>query len=130
MPLPLSGALPLPLPLRKSGSGGLKSRRSREEKAPEGCPGVGGRRGVVPGAPTGSTPGVGFQGGGRSTASSVGRSGSASRRGVLLRGVGSGVVLGKSGTTYVEAEPAGKGGGTGAAGEMRSGGGGSRRCGR
>ena len=99
LPLPLSGALPLPLPLCKSGSGGLKSRMSREDKAPEECPGVGGRRGVVPGAPTGSTPGGGFQGGGRSPGSSVGRRESVSRRGVLLRGVGSGVVPGKSGTT-------------------------------
>ena len=124
LPLPLSGALPLLLPLRKSGSGGLKSRRSREDKAPEECPGAGGRRGVVPGAPTGSTPGEGFQGGGRSPASSVVRSESCSRRGVLLRGVGPGVVIGKSGTTNAEAEPAGKGGGTGAAGENGSGGGG------
>ena len=87
-------------------------------------PGAGGRRGVVPGAPTGSTPGEGFQGGGLSAASSVGRSESDSRRGVLLRGVGSGAVPGKSGTTYVGAEPVGKGGGTGAAGEKGSGGGG------
>ena len=83
-----------------------------------------GRRGVVPGAPTGSTPGEGFQGGGRSAASSVGRSEPDSRRGVLLRGVGSGAVSGMSGTIYVVTEPLGKGGGTGAAGEKGSGGGG------
>ena len=77
----------------------------------------------MPGTSTGSTPGEGFQGGGRSPASSVVRSESCSRRGVLLRDVGPGVVIGKSGTTNVEAEPAGKGGGTGAAGENGSGGG-------
>ena len=94
------------------------------EKAPEECPGVGGRRGVVPGAPTGSMPGRGFHGGGRSPGSRVGRRESGSRRGVLLRGVGSEVVLGKSWITYVEAEPTGNGGGTGAAGERGRGGGG------
>ena len=64
---------------------------------PEERPGAGGRRGVVPGAPTGSMPGAGFQGGGRSPGSRVGRTESGSRRGVLLRGVGSEVVLGTSG---------------------------------
>ena len=39
----------------------------------------------------------------------------------LERGVGSEVVLGKSEITYVEAEPAGNGGGTEAAGERRRG---------
>ena len=68
----------------------------------------------MPGAPTGSTPGEGFQGGGRSAASSVGRNESDSRRGVRLRGDGSGVVSGiVSGIMCTEAEPLGKGGGTG-----------------
>ena len=62
LPLPLSGALPLPLPLAMSESGGLKSRISREREVPVAVPGVGGRRGVVPGAPTGSTPAWGSQG--------------------------------------------------------------------
>ena len=48
--------LPLPLPLAMSGSGGLKSLISRERKGSVAVPGVEGRRGVVPGAPTGSTP--------------------------------------------------------------------------
>ena len=43
--------LPLPLPLAMSGSGGLKSLISRERKGSVAVPGVGGRRGVVPGAP-------------------------------------------------------------------------------
>ena len=73
-------------------------------------------------APTGSTPEEGFQGG--RAASSVGRSESDSRRGVLLRGVGSDAVSGVSGTIYVVTETLGKRGGTGAAGEMGSGGGG------
>ena len=72
------------------------------------------------------------EGGGRAGSthggSKVGRRESVSRRGVLLRGVGSGVgsgvVPGKSGTTQVVAEPTGNGGGTGAAGEMGRGGGG------
>ena len=83
---------------------------SRGERALEECPGAGGRRGV----PTGSMPGEGFHGGGRSPGSRVGRTESGSRRGVLLRGVGSAVVLGTSGN----------GGGTGAAGESGRGGGG------
>ena len=58
--LPLSGALPLPLPLAMSGSGGLKSRISREREAPVAVTGVEGRRGVAPGAPTGSTPAWGW----------------------------------------------------------------------
>ena len=69
-------------------------------------------------------PGAGFHGGGRSPGSRVGRTESASRRGVLLRGVGSAVVLGTSGVTYVEAHLTGNGGGTGAAGESGRGGGG------
>ena len=97
---------------------------SRGERALEESPGAGGRRGVVPGAPTGSMPGAGFHGGGRSPGSRVGRTESGSRRGVLLRGVGSAVVLGTSGVTYVEAELTGNGGGTGAAGESGRGGGG------
>ena len=60
------------------------------------------RRGVVPGVPTGSK----FQGGSRSAASSVGRNESDSRRGVRLRGDGSGVV---SEMMCTEAEPLGKG---------------------
>ena len=69
-------------------------------------------------------PGAGFHGGGRSPGSRVGRTESGSRRGVLLRGVGSAVVLGTSGGTYVEPELTGNGGGTGAAGESGRGGGG------
>ena len=56
LPRPLSGALPLPLPLAMSGSGGLKSLISRERNGSVAVRGAGGRRGVVPGAPTGSTP--------------------------------------------------------------------------
>ena len=92
----VAGLLPLPW----SESGGLKSRMSWEVTVPVECLEVGGRRGVVPGAPTGSTPGERFQGGGLLNASSVGRSELDSLRGVLLRGVGSGVVPGKSGTIY------------------------------
>ena len=51
----------------------------------------------------------------------MGRNESDSRRGVLLRGVGSGVM---SGIICVVTEPLGKGGGTGVAGEMGIGGGG------
>ena len=83
LPLPLSGAFPFPLPFCKSGSGGLKSLMSRGEWALEDSPGAGGRRGVVPGAPTGSMPGAGFHGGGRSPVSRVGRTESGSRCGVL-----------------------------------------------
>ena len=57
LPLPL---LPLPLPLAMSGSGGLKSLISIERNGSvagsSAVPGAGGRRGVVPGAPTGVTP--------------------------------------------------------------------------
>ena len=98
--LHLSRALPLLLLLCKSGSSGLKSCRSRKEKAPEEL-GVGER--------SQEHPQIQRLEQGSKEASSVGRSESASRHGVLLRSVGSGVVLGKSETTYVEAEPAGKG---------------------
>ena len=80
--------------------------------------GVGGRRGVVSGAPTGSTPGEEFQEGGRSAASSVGRHESDSRRGVLLRRVGSGVM---SEIICAVTESVGKGGGTEVVGEMGEG---------
>ena len=67
LPLPLSAGLPLPLPLplAMSGSIGLKSRISIERNGPEaGSTAIpGGRRGVVPGAPTGVTPACGIQGG-------------------------------------------------------------------
>ena len=69
LPLPLSNGLPLPLPLplAMSGSGGLKSRISIERNGPvvgsSAVPGAGGRRGVVPGAPTGVTPAGCTQGG-------------------------------------------------------------------
>ena len=60
LPLPLSAGLPLPLPLplAMSGSIGLKSRISIERNGSEvGSTAIpGGRRGVVPGAPTGVTP--------------------------------------------------------------------------
>ena len=60
LPLPLSAGLPLPLPLplAMSGSIGLKFRISIERNGSEAGPTAipGGRRGVVPGAPTGVTP--------------------------------------------------------------------------
>ena len=62
LPLPLSTGLPLPLPLplAMSESGGLKSRISIERNGSvagsSAVPGAEGRRGVVPGAPTGVTP--------------------------------------------------------------------------
>ena len=93
LPLPLSAGLPLPLPLplAMSGSIGLKSRISIERNGSEvGSTAIpGGRRGVVPGAPTGVTPACCTQGGWLS-GMSVGKRGSVSRRGVRLRGEGSG----------------------------------------
>ena len=62
LPLPLSTGLPLPLPLplAMSGSVGLKSRISIERNGSvagsSAVRGAEGRRGVVPGAPTGVTP--------------------------------------------------------------------------
>ena len=57
LPRPLSGTLLLPLPLAISG---LKSLISRERNGSVAgsvaVPGAEGRRGVAPGAPTGSTP--------------------------------------------------------------------------
>ena len=68
LPLPLSAGLPLPLPLplAMSGSIGLKSRISIERNGSEvGSTAIpGGRRGVVPGAPTGVTPACCTQEGG------------------------------------------------------------------
>ena len=83
LPWSLPMILPLYLPCRFPALD-WKSLMSRGEWALEEGPGPGGRRGVVPGAPTGSTPGAGFHGGGRSPGSRVGRTESDSRRGVLL----------------------------------------------